>query len=237
MRIKIKLDMAVLKPSEIQQYILQEKFIPLYTHTDVEVCKNVMRICYENGVKVFEFTNRNTNSFDIFIELRHYRDAVLPEMKLGIGTIKNAVQAKRFIEAGADFLISPVVLEEIHKVCEKENILWIPGCATPSEVCLAENWGLSLVKIFPAKQLGGPSYIEAIKAIFPEMQFMATGGVEASREEIQKWYNAGVTLVGLGSQLFSKELIQEKAYEKIGEHLSLLVSDFNFLKKNKENGY
>jgi 2-dehydro-3-deoxyphosphogluconate aldolase/(4S)-4-hydroxy-2-oxoglutarate aldolase len=223
--------MAVLKPSEMRERVLQEKFIPLYTHTDLEVCKNVMRICYENKIKVFEFTNRNVNSFDIFIELRKYCDAELAEMKIGIGTIKNATQAKKFIEAGADFLISPVVLEEIQEVCKKENILWIPGCATPSEVCLAENWGLSLVKIFPAKQLGGPSYIEAIKAVFPEMQFMATGGVEASREELQKWYNAGVSSVGLGSQLFPKELIQEKAYEKMSDHLSVLVSEFDLLKR------
>lgn len=227
--------MAVLKPLEMQKYILQEKFIPLYTHTDAKVCKNVMRICYENGIRVFEFTNRNTNSFDIFIELKQYRDAELGEMKIGIGTIKNASQAKRFIEAGADFLISPVVLEEIQEVCKKQSILWIPGCATPSEVCLAENWGLSLVKIFPAKQLGGPSYIEAIKAVFPEMQFMATGGVEASREEVQKWYNAGVSSVGLGSQLFPKELIQEKAYKKMGTHLSVLVREFDFLKRDAVN--
>jgi 2-dehydro-3-deoxyphosphogluconate aldolase/(4S)-4-hydroxy-2-oxoglutarate aldolase len=229
--------MAVLKPSEMQEYILQEKFIPLYTHTDLEVCKNVMRICYENGIKVFEFTNRKTNSFEIFIELKQYRDEELPEMKIGIGTIKNATQAKRFIEAKADFLISPVVLEEIQEVCKEENILWIPGCATPSEICLAENWGLSLVKIFPAKQLGGPSYIEAIKAVFREMQFMATGGIEANRDEVQKWYNAGVSSVGLGSQLFPKELIQEKAYEKMGKHLSVLVREFDLLKKSAESAH
>ncbi len=219
--------MAVLNPSEIQKLILKEKFIPLYTHTDLEVCKNIMRICYKNGIKVFEFTNRNINSFEIFIELKRYRDSELPEMKIGIGTIKNAAQAKRFIEAGADFLISPVVLEEIQKVCKKVNILWIPGCATPSEVCLAENWGLSLVKIFPAKQLGGPSYIEAIKAVFPEMKFMATGGVEANKVEVQKWYNSGVSSVGLGSQLFPKELIQTKAYDEIEDYLSVLVGDLS----------
>lgn len=227
--------MTILKPSEIQSCILQEKFIPLYTHTDLEVCKNVMHICYKNGIKVFEFTNRHTNSFEIFIKLKQYRDAELPEMIIGIGTIKNASQAKRFIEAGADFLISPVVLEEIQKVCKKEKILWIPGCATPSEVCLAENWNLSLVKIFPAKQLGGPSYIEAIKAVFPKMQFMATGGVEATREDVQKWYNSGVSTVGLGSQLFPKELVKEKAYEKMGEHLSTLIKEFDSLKRSIVN--
>lgn len=224
--------MAILKPGEIQNYILQEKFIPLYTHTDFEVCKNVMRICYENGIKVFEFTNRHTNSFEIFTKLKQYRDAELPEMIIGIGTIKNAFQAERFIKAGADFLISPVVLVEIQEVCKRENIFWIPGCATPTEVCLAENWNLSLVKIFPAKQLGGPSYIEAIKAVFPRMQFMATGGVEATREDVQKWYNSGVSSVGLGSQLFPKQLIEEKEYEKMGVHLSILIKEFYFLKRS-----
>jgi 2-dehydro-3-deoxyphosphogluconate aldolase/(4S)-4-hydroxy-2-oxoglutarate aldolase len=221
------MNIGIPAPSEMQEYVLQEKFIPLYTNTDVEVCKNVMRICYENGIKVFEFTNRNTNSFEIFIELKQYRDTELPELKIGIGTIKNAIQAKRFIQAGADFLISPVVLSEIHEVCIRENVLWIPGCATPSEVCLAENRGLSLVKIFPAKQLGGPSYIEAIKAVFPEMKFMATGGVEANKEDVQRWYNAGVSSVGLGSQLFPKELIQERAYKKIGAYLSALVRELS----------
>lgn len=223
--------MAVLKPSEMQRSILREKFIPLYTHVDVEVCKNVMRICYENGIRVFEFTNRNTNSLDVFIELKQYRDDTLSEMKIGVGTIKNADHAIKFIKAGADFIISPATLEEIHKVCEKDNVLWIPGCATPTEICLAENWGLSLIKIFPAKILGGPSYIKAIKAVFPTMHFMATGGIEANRIEVQKWYNAGVSSVGLGAQLFCEKLIQEKDYKKIHEHLSVLVSEFDLLER------
>ncbi|KIA94411.1 hypothetical protein OA93_19925 [Flavobacterium sp. KMS] len=212
---------------QIQECLLQEKIIPLFSHVDVEVCKNVMRICYENGIKTFEFTNRNENSYIVFKELKQYRDTRLSEMKIGVGTIKNKIQAKLFIEAGADFLISPVILEEIYLVCKKDKVLWIPGCATPSEVCLAENWGLSLVKIFPAKQLGGPSYIEALKTVFPNMLFMATGGVEADRYDIEKWYKAGVSSVGLGGKLFPKEMLMLKVYDEMSEYLAHLISDLD----------
>lgn len=219
--------MTISTPSQIQESILDEKFIPLFSHLDAEICKNVMRICYKNGIKIFEFTNRNENSYAVFKELKQYRDARLPQMKIGVGTIKNAIQAALFIKAGADFLISPVILEEIHDVCQKEKIVWIPGCATPSEICLAENWGLSLVKIFPAKQLGGPSYIEAIKTVFPNMSFMATGGVEPNKEDIEKWYASGVSSVGLGAKLFPKEILLLKEYDEMSTHLANLIRDLD----------
>lgn len=217
--------MIISSTLEIQEHILQEKFIPLFTHIDAEVCKNIMRICYENGIRTFEFTDRNENSFAVFKELKIYRDIELPQMKIGIGTIKNAAQAELFIQAGADFLISPVILEEIHLICQKEKVVWIPGCATPSEIVLAENWGLSLVKIFPAKQLGGDSYIEALKTVFPKMQLMATGGVEPTKNDIEKWYKAGVSSVGLGAKLFPKEMLLDQEYDKMSKHLEALVSD------------
>jgi 2-dehydro-3-deoxyphosphogluconate aldolase/(4S)-4-hydroxy-2-oxoglutarate aldolase len=152
--------MAILKPSEIQHYILQEKFIPFFIHTNLSLCKKVMHSCYEKGIKVFEFTNGHPNSFEIFSALKQYRDTELPKMILGVGAIKNASQAKEFIEAGADFLISAATLQAIQEVCKKENIVWISGNVIPSELGLAENWNLSLVKVIPAKQLGGPCSIE-----------------------------------------------------------------------------
>lgn len=219
--------MIISNPLKMQEDILKEKFIPLFTNTDAGVCKNIMRICYENGINVFEFTDRNENSYAVFKELKDYRDAALPQLKIGVGTIKNGAQAKLFIEAGADFLISPVVLEEIHLICQEKKIFWIPGCATPSEIALAENWGLSLVKIFPAKPLGGYSYIEAIKTVFPKMFFMATGGVEPNKEDIEKWYEAGVSSVGLGAKLFSKEMLENHEYDKMSAHLAKLIGDLN----------
>jgi 2-dehydro-3-deoxyphosphogluconate aldolase/(4S)-4-hydroxy-2-oxoglutarate aldolase len=219
--------MIISNPLKMQEYILKEKIIPLFTNTDVEICKNIMRICHENGINTFEFTDRNENSYAVFRELKTYRDAVLPQLKIGVGTIKNAAQAKLFIDAGADFLISPVVLEEIYQVCQEKEILWIPGCATPSEIAVAENWGLLLVKIFPAKQLGGYAYIEALKAVFPKMLFMATGGVEPTREDIEKWYQAGVSSVGLGAKLFPKEMLLNKEYDRISTQLGTLITALN----------
>jgi 2-dehydro-3-deoxyphosphogluconate aldolase/(4S)-4-hydroxy-2-oxoglutarate aldolase len=151
--------MAILEPSEIQYRILEEEFIPFFTHTDLLLCKNVMRGCYEKGMRVFEFTNRHANSFEIFMALKQYRDAELPEMLLGVGTIKDVLQARLFINAGADFLILAVALEEIQEVCKKENVVWIPASAIPSEVFLQENWNLSLVQFLPIKQWEGASSI------------------------------------------------------------------------------
>lgn len=149
--------MAILEPSEIQYRILEEEFIPFFTHTDLALCKNVMRGCYEKGMGAFEFTNRHANSFEIFMELKQYRDTELPEMLLGVGTIGDVLQAKRFINAGADFLISAVAVLEIQEVCKKENIVWIPSSAVPSEVFLQDNLNLSLVQLLPIKKWDGTS--------------------------------------------------------------------------------
>ncbi|MBN8785952.1 MAG: bifunctional 4-hydroxy-2-oxoglutarate aldolase/2-dehydro-3-deoxy-phosphogluconate aldolase [Terrimonas sp.] len=208
---------------EIAALVKQTGFMPLFTHTDVTVCKNVLKASYDAGVRLFEFTNRNENSFDIFIELRKYCSQSLPGMILGIGTIKNGQQAEQFIHAGADFLISPLINQEIHEVSSKHKKLWMPGCATPSDIGMAENWGINIVKIFPAKQLGGPAFIKAVKAVFPNMQFMTTGGVEPTQDDISSWFKSGVAAVGIGSQLFPPDWLANNQYEKVTEHVKNII--------------
>lgn len=208
---------------EIEIQVKATGFMPLFTHTDRAVCEQVLKASYDAGVRLFEFTDRNENSFDIFCELRRHCNENLPEMVLGIGTIKNAQKAQQFIAAGADFLISPILLREIHDVAVRHNKLWIPGCATPSEIGLAENWGIQTVKIFPAKQLGGPAYIKAVKAVFRDVQFMATGGVEPTQENISAWFKAGVTAVGIGSQLFPSAWLSEGQYHLVTDHVKHIV--------------
>ena len=209
--------------SKIIGQIEQEGFVPLFTHTDEEVCKNVLKASYDAGIRIFEFTNRNQNSFDVFIELRKFVDKNLPEMLFGIGTIKNSVDAEKFIHAGADFLISPLILEEIHNVSVKHKILWMPGCASPSEIGTAENWGINLVKIFPARQLGGPAFIKAVTAVFSNMKFLATGGVEPTEEDIKAWFAGGVKAVGIGSQLFPSNWLKEGKFDLVTEHVKKII--------------
>jgi len=208
---------------QIFQRIKQDGFVPLFTHTNEDICKNVLKASYNAGIRLFEFTNRNTNSFDLFIAMRKFCNDYLPEMILGIGTIKNAQQAEQFIHAGADFLISPLIREDIHTITKKHDKLWMPGCATASEIGMAEHWGIEMVKIFPARQLGGPAYIKAMKAIFPAIQFVATGGVESNEEDIKSWFSAGVAAIGIGSQLFPTDWLVKQQYELVTDHIKKII--------------
>lgn len=216
---------------QIIEQVGETGFMPLFTHADADTCKKVLKASYEGGIRLFEFTNRNTNSFEIFQALRKYCDESLPEMVLGIGTIKNGKQAQQFIDAGADFLISPLILQEIHEVASRHNKLWMPGCATPTEIGMAENWGIELVKIFPAKQLGGPAFIKAVKAVFPAIKYLTTGGVEPTREDLEKWFSAGSTAVGIGSQLFPADWLANNQYDKVTEQIVRITNDIKSLKK------
>ncbi|MBX3240683.1 MAG: bifunctional 4-hydroxy-2-oxoglutarate aldolase/2-dehydro-3-deoxy-phosphogluconate aldolase [Chitinophagaceae bacterium] len=218
-------------PREISSQVKQSGFMPLFSSTDLSVSKNVLKASFEGGVRLFEFTNRSANSFEIFTELRKYCDKELPEMVLGIGTIKNRQQAQQFIDAGADFLISPLILEEIHEVAGKHNKLWMPGCATPTEIGLAENFGIETVKIFPAKQLGGPAYIKAVKAVFPNMQFLTTGGVEPTADDLKKWFDAGTAAVGIGSQLFPADWLANNQYDLVTEQIKNIIGFINDARK------
>ncbi|MFT3749264.1 MAG: bifunctional 4-hydroxy-2-oxoglutarate aldolase/2-dehydro-3-deoxy-phosphogluconate aldolase [Agriterribacter sp.] len=216
---------------EIAALVKQTGFMPLFTHTDLTVCKNVLKASYDAGVRLFEFTNRNENSFDIFIELRKYCSESLQGMILGIGTIKNGQQAEQFIHAGADFLISPLINQEIHEISSKHKKLWMPGCATPSDIGMAENWGIDIVKIFPAKQLGGPAFIKAVKAVFPNTQFMTTGGVEPTQEDITGWFKSGVAAVGIGSQLFPADWLANGQFNKVTAHVKGIIEYINNARK------
>ena len=175
--------------------------IPVYYHEDKDTCLNVLKASYAGGIRVFEFTNRGGNAPENFKALLEYRNANLPDLKLGIGTIKTVEQAQQYISIGADFIVSPIVKEDIAKLAFTNAILWVPGCMTPTEINFAEELGASLVKLFPGDTLG-PGFLKAIKPLFPGLKFMPTGGVDVNKENIDSWLNAGVTALGFGSKLF-----------------------------------
>jgi 2-dehydro-3-deoxyphosphogluconate aldolase/(4S)-4-hydroxy-2-oxoglutarate aldolase len=122
--------------------------------------------------------------------------------------------AKAAMKCEPDFIISPGIIEEVGEKLQEEGYLWIPGCMTPTEIMKAENCGARFVKLFPGNLLT-PAFVSAVKELFPSMEFMPTGGVDLSRESIQSWFTAGVTAVGLGSKLISKDLLQNKDYDTI----------------------
>jgi len=199
--------------------ILKQKIIPVYSHAETGMNKKVLSACFHAGLRYFEFTNRHENALDEFYDLKKYCDTVLPGMILGAGTIKNVQHAEMFLAAGAAFLVSPLISQELIGFAKNKNIPWIPGCATASEVGLAENNGLNIVKIFPAKQLGGPAYIQALKGPFPSINFLATGGIGGDGSGIKEYLTVAGA-VGLGNAFFSDEMTEEQLTNELKTVLS-----------------
>lgn len=176
--------------------------IPVYYHDDIDQCIQILKSCYTGGIRVFEFVNRGPAAFNNFKQLLKYRNENFEDLTLGIGTIKTKQQALDFLDIGAEFIVSPIVKPEIAEATLKKNILWIPGCMTPTEIALAEELGAPLVKLFPGDALGA-NFLKGIKPLFPSLKFMPTGGVSLEEQNLSEWFQAGVSAVGMGSKLFN----------------------------------
>lgn len=199
---------------EILLAIKAQGILPLFYNEDKDLCLQLTQTLYNAGVRVIEFTNRGEAAFENFKAMVALKNSTLPDLVLAVGTIRTAEQATRFINAGADFLISPVFDATVCDVAYLHKVLWIPGCMTPTEIHVAENAGCKLVKLFPGNVLG-TEFLSAIKELFPNMLFMPTGGVDVTEASIGAWYRAGVCAVGLGSKLISKDLLARKDYATI----------------------
>lgn len=205
----------------IIQKIKEQKIIPLFYNDSFEISKNITKALYEAGIRVIEYTNRGELALENFRKLKELSTTEFPELFLGIGTVKNISEMEAFIDAKTDFIITPIINEELVKHSVEKNILLIPGCFTPSEVNVAYQNGLRMVKIFPA-DLADKNYIKSISAVFPEMEFMLTGGINADAQDISKWMSGGAVAVGLGSALIKKEFSDEQIKEKVEQLLSQL---------------
>lgn len=202
------------KKEEVLKALLAQKLLPLYYQDDEEQCVEILKALYAAGIRLVEFTNRGKSALHNFKVLKNSAERAMPGMQLGIGTIKTAEQAKEYAEAGADFIVAPTINREVAAVARETELLWIPGCMTPTEIAQAEEEGATLVKIFPGNVLG-PGYISAIKELFPSVRFMPTGGVEVEKENLASWFRSGVAAVGMGSKLISKERVEGGKYEEI----------------------
>lgn len=197
--------------------------VPLFTHDNQDDALQVVQTAYDAGVRTFEFTNRRPNSYEVFKHLVDNRNK-FPELMLGIGTILDGKTTKKFIDVGADFIISPILKLEMAEVCKTYDKLWIPGCATLTEAVTAKENGAGVIKIFPGSVLG-PEFVRSIMPVVPDLVLMITGGVEPTRESLGAWFRAGATCVGMGSQLFSKDILQKRDWpllrQKISESLAI----------------
>jgi 2-dehydro-3-deoxyphosphogluconate aldolase / (4S)-4-hydroxy-2-oxoglutarate aldolase len=220
------------KFSRIQVSLKMEEqgLVPVFYHRDLEICKQIISACYKGGSRIFEYTNRGEFAHRNFHELVKYADAELPELILGAGSIMDAGTAALYIQEGANFIVSPVLKKSIAKTCNGRKILWLPGCGTVTEIARAEELGAEIIKAFPGSVLG-PEFIQGVKGPMPWTKIMVSGGVDPTEESIRTWFSAGAVCVGMGSQLISKQIIQEKNFKELGNQVK---KSLEFIKKQKQ---
>lgn len=217
--------MAKYSRLEVAMAMKDNGMVPLFYHADVEIGKGILKACHEGGARVLEFTNRGDFAHEVFGELNKYALKNLPGLMLGAGSVPDAGTASLFIQLGANFIVSPSLREDLAYVCNRRKILWSPGCGSLTEIGRAEELGCEIVKLFPGGTYG-PGFVEAIRGPQPWTSIMPTGGVAPTEESMSKWFKAGVTCVGMGSQLISKEIIANRDFDKlrimVGETLALI---------------
>ncbi len=194
--------------------------VPVFYHKDIEVCKKILKACYEGGARVFEFTNRGDFAHEVFNQLIKFAIDETPEMILGIGSVIDAGTTSIYIQSGANFVVSPILNPDMAKVCNRRKIAWSPGCGSLTEISQAEELGAEVVKIFPGSQVGGPAFVKAIRGPFPWSSIMPTGGVAPTQENLKAWFDAGVHCVGMGSKLFVKNADGEFDYQGLTKKVS-----------------
>lgn len=217
---------------QVCQVVAETGMVPVFYNSDLEISKQVVKACYQGGVRAFEFTNRGDFAHEIFGELNKWAAKECPDMILGIGSIVDAGTASLFLQLGANFVVGPLLNPDIFKVCNRRQVAYIPGCGSVSEVGYAQELGAEIVKVFPAGNVGGPSFVKNVKAPMPWSSVMVTGGVEPTEENLTKWVEAGVTAVGMGSNLFPKEVIAAKEWSKIAD---MSKKALEFIKKARKS--
>ncbi|GAA4433435.1 bifunctional 4-hydroxy-2-oxoglutarate aldolase/2-dehydro-3-deoxy-phosphogluconate aldolase [Ravibacter arvi] len=202
------------KKEAILQTLQHDGILPLFYHPDFEVAKAVLKAAYDGGSRIFEFTNRGEGALEVFKPLVAYAKAELPGLWLGIGTVYDALTAKVFIDNGADFVVQPIFNAAVGTVCQEAGIPWFPGVSTLTEIYNARLSGADIVKLFPGDVLGS-KFIKAIKGPMSDARIVVTGGVKPTHESLKEWFDAGAYAVGLGSNLFPKDLIETGNFEQI----------------------
>jgi len=194
--------------------IVQQGILPLYFNADEAVSIEVLKAIYRAGIRAVEYTNRGEAALNNFKKLIEVKNKEMPDMFLGVGTIKTLQQAENYSNAGADFLVSPVFDSSICDVAYINKVPWIPGVMTPTEIHVAQQAGCNLVKVFPGNLLQ-PGFVEAVLRLFSGIDFIVTGGVDATEQSIRAWFKSGVAAVGIGGKLITKEILEQQNFEKL----------------------
>lgn len=203
---------------DIINKIKEKKIIAVIRYNDATKIERIVESIILGGITIIEITMTVPNAVEIIKSLSEkYKNT---DVVIGAGTILSREEAKTAIESGSSFIVSPILNEDMIKICTNYNILCIPGIATPTEAFNAMQYGAEILKLFPSNSFS-PKIIKTYKGPFPEIKLLPTGGI--SIENINEWINAGAYGVGIGGELL-------KGFD--GENYSLITSIAeNFNKK------
>lgn len=215
--------MAQYSRLEVANAMKETGLVPLFFHSDIDISKKILKACYDGGARLIEFTSRGDFAHEVFGELNKYAIAELPGMILGAGSVTDAAAASLYMQLGANFIVTPVLREDIALACNRRKVLWSPGCGSLTEIAKAEELGCEIVKLFPGGTYG-PDFVKAIKGPQPWTSVMPTGGVSPTKESIEAWFQAGVSCVGMGSQLISKEVIEKQDWSGLEKTVSNVLA-------------
>lgn len=208
--------MAKYDKIQVLTAIKETGIVPVFYNGNLEISKNVLKACYEGGIRAFEFANRGDFAQEVFGELVKYANKELPGMIVGIGSVVDPGTAALYIQLGANFVVGPLFNPAIAPICNRRNIPYAPGCGSVSEVGAAQEAGCDLCKVFPGDVLG-LAFVKGLRAPMPWSKLMVTGGVKPTRENLEGWFKAGVFCVGMGSNLFPKDVIAAGEWSKISD--------------------
>ncbi|WP_234572969.1 bifunctional 4-hydroxy-2-oxoglutarate aldolase/2-dehydro-3-deoxy-phosphogluconate aldolase [Rhodohalobacter sp. 614A] len=224
--------MAQFTRLQVAQTMNDQGLVPLFYHKDTEVAKQVVKACYEGGARLLEFTNRGDFAHQIFGELVRYTSEQLPGMILGAGSVPDAATAALYMQLGANFIVTPVLRDDVGLTCNRRKVLWAPGCGTLSEIARAEELGAEIVKVFPGSQLG-PGFVKAVKGPCPWTSIMPTGGVSAEEKNLRGWFEAGVSCVGMGSKLIKKSFVEAQDFQGLKTHVKNVLNTIHSIRDKK----
>ncbi len=221
--------MAQYSRIQVINKMTESRIVPLFYHSDFQVAKNILQACYNGGARLIEFTNRGDFAIEVFSKLIKFASNELPGMIVGIGSVTDSAAASQYMLLGANFIVTPVLREDIAIVCNRRKVLWIPGCGSLTEIARAEEMGCEFIKLFPGN-VYGPDFIKSVKAPQPWSSIMPTGGVSIEQSNLLEWFKAGADCVGLGSKLISKEILINQDFKKLEKNV---LNTIQFIKKIK----
>ena len=221
--------MAQYSRIQVINKMMELRMVPLFYHSDFQVAKNILQACYNGGARLIEFTNRGDFAIEVFSKLIKFASKELPGMIVGIGSVSDSAAASQYMLLGANFVVTPVLREDIAIVCNRRKVLWIPGCGSLSEIAKAEEMGCEFIKLFPGN-VYGPDFIKSVKAPQPWSSIMPTGGVSIEQSNLLGWFKAGADCVGLGSKLISEEILINQDFKKLEKNV---LDTIQFIQKIK----